>query len=62
VTVSEEPGGGSLVMGVVLRFHIDDGVTTDGRVDANKLRPIGRMGGLEYTRTMDRFSLVRPKV
>jgi flavin reductase (DIM6/NTAB) family NADH-FMN oxidoreductase RutF len=62
VTVSDEPGGGSLVMGTVLRFHVDDGVLTEGRVDPGKLRAIGRMGGQEYTRTMDRFPLTRPKV
>ncbi len=62
VTVSTEPGGGSLVMGEVLRFHVDDGVIDQGRVDPDKLRPIGRMGGTDYVRTTDRFSMVRPKV
>ena len=62
VTVSTEPGGGSLVMGEVLRFHVDDSVIEQGRVDPNKLRPIGRMGGTEYVRTTDRFSMTRPKV
>ena len=62
VTVSTEPGGGSLVMGEVLRFHVDDGVIASGRVDPDKLRPIGRMGGIDYVRTTDRFSMTRPKV
>ena len=62
VTVSSEPGGGSLVMGQVLRFHVDDAIVKDGRVDADLLRPIGRMGGLDYVRTTDRFSMARPKV
>ena len=62
VTVSTEPGGGSLVMGEVLRFHVDDAVMGNGAVDPDKLRPIGRMGGIAYVRTTDRFTMARPKV
>lgn len=62
VTVSTEPGGGSLVMGEVLRFHVDDSVLSGGAVDPGKLRPIGRMGGIDYVRTTDRFAMPRPKV
>ncbi len=62
VTVSNEPGGGSLVMGQVLRFHVDDGIVENGIVDPDKLRAIGRMGGITYVRTTDRFSLARPKI
>ena len=62
VTVSTEPGGGSLVMGEVLRFHVDDSVIDNGAVNPDKLRPIGRMGGITYVRTTDRFSMTRPKV
>jgi flavin reductase (DIM6/NTAB) family NADH-FMN oxidoreductase RutF len=60
--VSTEPGGGSLVMGEVLRFHVDDSVLADGKVDPDKLRPIGRMGGITYVRTTDRFALSWPKI
>jgi flavin reductase (DIM6/NTAB) family NADH-FMN oxidoreductase RutF len=62
VTVSDEPGGGSLIMGTVLRFHVDDAVTSEGRVDPGKLRPVGRMGGINYVRTTDLFGMARPKV
>ena len=61
VEVSAEPGGGSLVLGEVLRFHIDDAVINDGVVDPDLLQPIGRMGGLLYTRTADRFIMERPR-
>ena len=40
-----EPGGGSLVMGEVVRFHVDDSVIANGTVDPDKLRadrPHGR--------------------
>ena len=62
VTVSEKPLGGNLVLGEVLRFHVDDELFEDYRIDPDKLRAIGRMGGPTYARTMDRFDLQRPKV
>ena len=61
VEVSAEPLGGSLVLGEVLRFHIDDPLFDDFRVDPARLNAIGRMGGAAYTRTRDRFEMERPK-
>jgi flavin reductase (DIM6/NTAB) family NADH-FMN oxidoreductase RutF len=60
VEVSARPMGGSLVIGEVVRFHVDDAVIDEFRIDADKLRAVGRMSGSDYTRTRDRFSLVRP--
>ena len=34
----------------------------DGRIDRDSLDMIGRMGGMQYTRTTERFEMVRPKV
>jgi flavin reductase (DIM6/NTAB) family NADH-FMN oxidoreductase RutF len=62
VHVSPKPLGGSLVLGEVLRFHIADNLFSDYRIDPDKLRPIGRMGGPTYTRTTDRFDMERPKI
>jgi len=61
VRVSEKPLGGSLVIGEVVRFHVDDALFDDFRIDPAKLRAIGRMGGTSYARTTDLFDLVRPK-
>jgi len=60
VEMSSLPMGGSLVIGEVVRFHVDDAYFDDYRIDVDKLRPIGRMAGFSYTRTTDRFELVRP--
>jgi flavin reductase (DIM6/NTAB) family NADH-FMN oxidoreductase RutF len=60
--VSTRPLGGSLVMGEVIRFHVDDAIVTDFRIDPEKLHAIGRMGGNEYARTRDRFEMIRPRV
>ena len=62
VHVSDKPLGGSLVIGEVLRFHVADELFDEFRIDADKLRPIGRMGGPTYTRTTDRFDMIRPKI
>jgi len=61
VHVSAKPLGGSIVLGAVLRFHVDNALFDDFKIDPDKLRPIGRMGGPSYTRTTDRFDLIRPK-
>jgi flavin reductase (DIM6/NTAB) family NADH-FMN oxidoreductase RutF len=61
IEIGELPGSGNLVLGEVVRFHVDDQYFDDFRIDPDKLRPIGRMGGATYTRTTDRFDMVRPK-
>jgi flavin reductase (DIM6/NTAB) family NADH-FMN oxidoreductase RutF len=61
VTVSSKPLGGSIVLGEVQRFHIDDDLFENYQIDPAKLKPIARMGGATYTRTTDRFDLLRPK-
>jgi flavin reductase (DIM6/NTAB) family NADH-FMN oxidoreductase RutF len=53
-------GGGNLVLGEVIRFHIDDAYFHNYRIDPDKLRAIGRMAGNSYTRTRDRFDMIRP--
>jgi len=61
VYVSSKPMGGSLVIGEVIRFHVDDSMVDNYIIDPAKLRAIGRMGGPTYNRTTDRFNLERPK-
>jgi flavin reductase (DIM6/NTAB) family NADH-FMN oxidoreductase RutF len=60
VDVSTRPGGASLVIGEILRFHYDPSIMEGLRIDQAKLRAVGRMGGNEYTRTRDRFEMIRP--
>jgi flavin reductase (DIM6/NTAB) family NADH-FMN oxidoreductase RutF len=55
-----QPGSSSLVIGEIVNIHIEDHVTRDGRLDGNALDLIGRMGGIQYTRTTQRFELKRP--
>lgn len=62
VEVSTRPGGATLVIAEIVRFHYDPEIMEGVRIDQGKLRAVGRMGGNEYTRTRDRFEMIRPKV
>jgi flavin reductase (DIM6/NTAB) family NADH-FMN oxidoreductase RutF len=62
VEVSQLRLGGSLVLGEVIRFHVEDSIVDRYRVDPDGLKAIGRMGGTAYSRTRDRFDMERPKV
>jgi flavin reductase (DIM6/NTAB) family NADH-FMN oxidoreductase RutF len=59
---SPAPTSSSLVIGQIVSIHVDDAHVKDGRLDRNSLDLIGRMGGIQYTRTTERFEMVRPKV
>jgi flavin reductase (DIM6/NTAB) family NADH-FMN oxidoreductase RutF len=37
------------ILGDVVRFHVDDAVLTDDRIDMRKIRTVGRLGGPYYT-------------
>ncbi len=53
-----EPSGGNVVLGKVVAIHAADGVIDERkRVDPAKLAAVGRMGGLGYCLTRDRFEL-----
>ncbi|MGA2234363.1 MAG: flavin reductase family protein [Terriglobales bacterium] len=56
------PEGGSLVIGKIVSIHINQQHIKEGRQDRNSLDLIGRMGGMQYTRTTERFEMARPKV
>jgi len=61
IRVSDQPGGGILVLGEVLRFHVLESLLDGYKIDPDRLNAIGRMGGPTYTRTRDRFEMQRPK-
>jgi flavin reductase (DIM6/NTAB) family NADH-FMN oxidoreductase RutF len=61
VEVGGVEGSGNVVLGEVVRFHVDDRYFNNFKIDPDQLRPVGRMGGATYTRTTDRFDMTRPK-
>lgn len=62
IPMGDKPTSGMLVLGEVICFHYADGLVDNYRVDPDKLAAVGRMGGMAYSRTRDRFDLVRPVV
>jgi flavin reductase (DIM6/NTAB) family NADH-FMN oxidoreductase RutF len=62
VDFSPKPTSGSLVIGEIVCIHLSDAHVKDGKLDRDSLDLIGRMGGIQYTRTTQRFELARPKV
>jgi flavin reductase (DIM6/NTAB) family NADH-FMN oxidoreductase RutF len=58
--ISDKPSGGSIVAGEIVRVHVDDSYIDNFRVDPDKLKAVGRMAGITYVRTADRFDLARP--
>jgi len=62
VDFSPKPTSGSLVIGEIVCIHLSDAHLKDGKLDRNSLDLIGRMGGIQYTRTTQRFELARPKI
>ena len=57
-----ELGDSTLVVGELVWAHIDEALMVDGRVDVEKLRPVGRLGGDGYSLVRDVLHMQRPKV
>ncbi|MFD3450434.1 flavin reductase family protein [Microbacteriaceae bacterium 4G12] len=56
----ETQGAGSLVIGRVVLVHVEDDLYFDGKINTQKLKPIGRLAGQSYTRAIaDTFTLER---
>jgi flavin reductase (DIM6/NTAB) family NADH-FMN oxidoreductase RutF len=53
-------GDSTMVLGEVEWVHLDDDVTTDGKMDVEKLDAVGRLSGSLYATTEERFSMERP--
>ncbi|HIE99157.1 MAG: flavin reductase family protein [Fuerstiella sp.] len=61
LNIGDGPGGANIVVGSIVHVHIDDNVIgAKDLVDPDLLDAVGRMGGLSYCRTKDRFDLPRP--
>jgi flavin reductase (DIM6/NTAB) family NADH-FMN oxidoreductase RutF len=57
-----ELGDSLFTVGEIVRAHVAEDVLTDGRVDIEKLRPVGRLGGDGYAIVRDVIHYARPKV
>lgn len=55
-------GDATFIIGEIVLAHVSDLVLTEERVDIEKLRPVGRLGGDAYTVVRDVIRVPRPKV
>lgn len=49
-----------LLIGRVVRFHIDESLLDQGRILAEALKPVSRLAGSHYAKLGETFSLERP--
>lgn len=62
VDFGDGPSGSNVVFGTIVSAHVSDAVLgPDGQIDPRKLDTIGRMGGDNYVRTTELFTIVRPR-
>lgn len=62
IDVGEGPVAGNIVLGRILRFHVEDAVLgPDGKPDPDRLGLVGRLGRDEYAELGSRFRLSRPQ-
>jgi flavin reductase (DIM6/NTAB) family NADH-FMN oxidoreductase RutF len=45
----DSAGGGALVIGEIVMFHVADEIYENGRIKIHELNPLGRLAGTEYT-------------
>ncbi len=62
IEISDRPGGGYLVTGIIVYMHVDDKVMLgNDKINLATLKPIGRLAGGAYVRMTDIFHIERPK-
>jgi flavin reductase (DIM6/NTAB) family NADH-FMN oxidoreductase RutF len=57
---ADESGTATLVIGEVVHFHIHKPAWDNGRVLAEELKPVARLGGARYSKLESSFELARP--
>jgi flavin reductase (DIM6/NTAB) family NADH-FMN oxidoreductase RutF len=50
----------TVIIGEVVNIHIDDGVVVDGMIDIARMRPIARLGYMNYSVVDNVFTMLRP--
>lgn len=61
VEFGEGAPGTDLLIGRVVKFHIDDGIYDDGKIDVRKLAVVSRLAGADYAEIGNIFTIERPE-
>lgn len=59
ISFGNEPGSGNLILGEIRHILIDDSIYQNGRIDFEKLDPVGRLAGNWYSTIRDKFEVQR---
>ena len=65
IRLGDKPPRASHILGEIVYWHVDDRLidpTARNPIRAEVLQAVGRMGGIGYARTTDRFELERPVI
>ncbi|MBH0093105.1 flavin reductase family protein [Pseudoalteromonas sp. SCQQ13] len=62
ISISNEPGGGKMMLLDVVGICINDSVMSNGYIDPKLLNAVGKMGGDYFSTTKDKFVLKRPQL
>ncbi|MCZ0701699.1 flavin reductase (DIM6/NTAB) family NADH-FMN oxidoreductase RutF [Natronobacillus azotifigens] len=60
IEIGREAPSADLIIGEIVRFHIDNNIYQDGRIDASKLAAVSRLAGNNYAKIGEIFALERP--
>lgn len=61
IKLGDTVGSGSMVLGEIVRFHVTDEVYLGNyKINHDALQAVGRLAGMEYSTTRERFQLQRP--
>lgn len=61
IPLGGEGSGSDLCIGEIVRFHVDEAIYQDGRIDPRGLNAVSRLAGSDYATIGDIFSIERPK-
>lgn len=62
LTLSEEEGGSDAIFGEVIHMHVNDRIIKDHKIDVKALKPVARLGGPQWSKLGEVFTLERPIV
>ncbi len=57
---AKDPHANTMVIGRIVGIHIADDVIVDGRVDVTRIRPVARLGYMDYAVIDEVFEMQRP--
>lgn len=60
IEISDQPGGGSVVIGEVVHLHVHESVLIGkDKIDLEQLQPVGRLAGASYAQVREVFDIMR---